>query len=204
MPTSSLTFFILKVFLWLPVCYWIWHYTAYESTLVTAYLTEILLNTAFPLLITGIEQVNTHFDIIVNITLPAAQVPQGMVAELPISINPLIYSHGLPLGLSLILSSPFSPLKTAFNLTLYLFTSFPFQLFGICFEFMKTLFLQTPKELTNNTILAPWQLDSIAVSYQMGSLVLPTITPIIIWLFLYRDFIVQFVPSLQNMINKSE
>ena len=202
MPINSLALFILKVFLWLPLCYWGWYYTANETTLAIAYLTKILLNSSFPLLISGIEQVSTHFDIVVNITLPAAQVPKGMVAELPIPINPLIYSHGLPLGLSLILASPFSYCKTPLNLVLILLISIPFQIFGICFEFMKTLFLQTPKELTSYVKLYSWQLDGIAVGYQMGSLVLPTIVPIIIWLFLYRDFIVQFVPTLQKIINK--
>jgi len=42
-------------------------------------------------------------------------------------------------------------------------------------------------------------MDAVAIGYQMGALVFPAVTPIIIWLFLYRDFIVQFYPGLDKV-----
>ena len=199
MQTNSLIPFIIKVFLWLPICYWGWFFAANTTTIVTAYLTELVLTSSFPQLISSIEQIDYHLDIIVKVTMPSQQVPKGMVAEIAISINPLIYNYGLPLCMALILASPASLLKTFINLIISVLLLLPIQIWGICFEFMKVLFLQTPSQLTGNIILYQWQLDTIAIGYQMGALVLPVVTPIIIWLSLYRNFIVQFVPALRQI-----
>ena len=199
MQNKQLTKLIIKVFLFLPVCYWAWYYSASYTVMVVAYLAELLLKTSFPNLISGIEQIGYHLEIVANVTIPTSEVPKGMVAELPVPINPLIYNYGLPICMALILSSPGSLLKTFYNIILSVLLLLPIQLWGVCFEFMKVLFLQTPRHLTANVAIQPWQMDAVAIGYQMGALVFPAVTPIIIWLFLYRDFIVQFYPGLDKV-----
>ena len=199
MQAKLLTKFIIKVFLFLPICYWVWYYSASHTIRVVAYLAELLLKTSYPKLISSIEQIGYHLDIVVNVTIPAGEVPKGMVAELPIPINPLIYNYGLPLCTALILSSPGSPLKASYNIFLSILLLLPIQLWGVCFEFMKVLFLQTPRHLIANIAIQPWQMSIIAIGYQMGALVLPAVTPIIIWLFLYRDFMIQLSPGLHKV-----
>lgn len=195
MQINPLTSFILKVFLWLPVCYWCWYSSAEFVSIIITYLTELVINFSFPDLIFGVEQIGHNLEILVKATVPTQDMRQGMVAELPIPINPLIYNFGLPLCIALILSSPGSLLKTLFNCALSFLLLLPVQLWGICFDFMKTIFLQTPSHLINNFTLQPWQLELIGISYQIGTLVLPSVAPVIIWLFLYRNFVAQFIPS---------
>jgi len=190
-------FFILKLSLLLPFCYFGWYYIADSLTLLTGYLTETLINTLFTELISTIEINHTQLDIIVNVTLPKAQVPTGMLPEIVISINPLIYSYGLPVSIALILASPFQAWKTFASLILMPFLLLPIQLWGVCFELMKTLFLQYPKEFTSHIMLYPWQNDMIAVAYQLGALVLPSVAPIIFWIILYKEFVTQFVPTYE-------
>ena len=198
MQVSPLFSFIIKVFLWLPVCYWGWYSLAEFSTLVVVNLTEPFLQYLFPRLISSIEQMGYTMEVIANVTVPAQNIPDGMIAELPIPVNPLIYSYGLPLTLALILASPFNFVKTFRNIFISILLFLLIQIWGVSFEASKVLFLQTPPELIGNTSLRSWQLDIVALGYQFGVLILPAIAPILAWTLFYPDFIIRFVPVLHR------
>jgi hypothetical protein len=198
MQSKALTPFIFKVFLWLPFCYYFWYVSAPYSTIVTSYLTELLLKNTLGDLILGLEQTGHNIEVIVKATIAKGEVPKGMVAELPYPINPLQYHYGLPLCLALILSSSDSLLRKARNIVLSILLLLLVQLWGVYFDFLKSLFLQTPNHLIGNIILQNWQFDLIAICYQIGALVLPPVAPLIIWLFLYKNFVSQFIPAFNQ------
>ena len=195
---NPLLSFIMKVFLCLPACYWAWYALAEVTTLLVVYLTEPLLQLAFPKLIGSIEQVGHLVEVVANVTVAPQNVPRGMVAELPIPVNPLIYSYGLPLTLALILASPLIYIKTLRNILISIILFLLIQIWGVSFEALKVLFLQTPPKLIGNARLLSWQLDIIALGYQLGVLILPAVTPIIIWVLFYRDFIASYTPALRR------
>lgn len=196
MQINPLTAFIIKVFLCLPLCYWGWYYFADLTTWIVISVAEPLLQSLFPKLIIGIEQSGYLVEVIAEVTVPAQNVPRGMVAELPIPVNPLIYSYGLPLGLALTLASPFSFFRTLGVIFINLFLFLLIQVWGISFESTKVLFLQMSPELIGNMRLPSWQMDCIALGYQFGVLILPAVTPVIIWVVFYQSFIVRFTPVL--------
>ena len=198
LQTNPLLFFVIKVFLFLPVCYWSWYSLAELTTAIVVYWAEPLLQTLFPTLIAGIEQTGYLVDVIAEVTVPAQDVPQGMIAELPIPVNPLIYSYGLPLALALILASPLNFTRTLRNIIISTLVFLLIQIWGVCFESLKVLFLQTPAELLGNIKLPGWYLDVIALGYQLGALILPAVTPVIIWVWFYKDFIAGFVPAMRS------
>nr|WP_221893985.1 exosortase H-associated membrane protein [Bathymodiolus japonicus methanotrophic gill symbiont] len=162
------------------------------ATSVVVYWSEPLLQLLFPVLIAGIEQIGYRIEVIAEVTVASQNVPKGMVAELPIPVNPLIYSYGLPLALALILAFT----RTLRNIIISILVFLLIQIWGICFESLKVLFLQTPAELLGNIKLPGWQLDIIALGYQLGALILPAVTPVIIWVWFYKDFIAGFVPAM--------
>ena len=41
--------------------------------------------------------------------------------------------------------------------------------------------------------IAQWQLEAIVYGYQIGSLVVPTLAPIVLWLWMSRQFVVDVV-----------
>ena len=195
---NPLLSFVIKVFLFLPLCYWGWYSLAELATAIVVYWAAPLLQFLFPGLIVGIEQTGYLVDVIAEVTVSAQDVPQGMVAELPIPVNPLIYSYGLPLVLALILASPLNFAKTLGNIIISILIFLLIQIWGVCFESLKVLFLQTPSELLGDISLLSWQLDMIALGYQLGVLILPAVTPVIIWVWFYRDYIVRFTPALSR------
>ncbi|MCK5830373.1 MAG: hypothetical protein KAH20_08725 [Methylococcales bacterium] len=155
-------------------------------------------------LVLGIEQSGHNIEIIVKATIPQQDIPKGMVAELPYPINPLIYNFGMPLCLALILSSPNTSKRLGKNIALSIVLLLFVQTWGIYFDFLKSLFLQTPSHLIGHFVLQQWQLDVIAISYQIGALVLPPVTPLVIWMFLYKQFITQFIPVFYQIHDKEE
>lgn len=202
MQVNPLFSFVVKVFLCLPLCYWGWYSLAELATAIVVYWAEPLLQTLFPTLISGIQQTAFRVEVIAEVTAAAQNVPQGAVAELPIPVNPLIYSYGLPLALALILASPLNFAKTSRNIIISILVFLLIQIWGVSFEALKVLFLQTPPELIGNIKLPGWQLDIIALGYQLGVLILPAVTPVIIWVWYYRDFIAQLTPSLRRKITR--
>lgn len=196
MQVSPLLSFVIKIFLFLPLCYWGWYALAELATAVVVYWAEPLLQFLFPMLIVGIEQIGYRVEVIAEVTVAAQNVPKGMVAEIPIPVNPLKYSYGLPLALALILASPLNFAKTLRNVIISILVFLLIQIWGVCFESLKVLFLQTPVELLGNIRLPSWQLSIIALGYQLGSLILPAVAPVIIWVWFYKDFIAGFAPAL--------
>ena len=147
MQVSPLLSFVIKIFLFLPLCYWGWYALAELATAVVVYWAEPLLQFLFPALIVGIEQIGYRVEVIAEVTVAAQNVPKGMVAELPIPVNPLKYSYGLPLALALILASPLNFAKTLRNVIISILVFLLIQVWGVCFESLKVLFLQTPYNL---------------------------------------------------------
>ncbi|TXL16895.1 hypothetical protein BMR04_07950 [Methylococcaceae bacterium HT3] len=188
---SPLLAFVFKVFLLLPLCYWGWYALAELATAVVVYWAEPLLQCLYPGLINTIEQTGYRVEVVANVTVAVQNVPSGMVAELPIPVNPLIYSYGLPLALALILASPLDFTRTTRNIIISTLVFLLIQIWGVCFESLKVLFLQTPVELLGNISIASWQPDMIALGYQLGTLILPAVTPIILWVLFNQKFIAQ-------------
>lgn len=195
---NSLTLFIVKIFLCLPLCYWGWFYLADLSSWLLVGLAESLLQSLFPELILGIKQAGYLVEVIVKVTVPEQTIPKGMVAELPIQVNPLIYSYSLPLALALTLASPFKFYRTLGVIFINIFLFLCIQVWGIGFESMKVLFLQTSPDLIGNIRLPSWQIDFIALGYQLGVLILPAVTPIIIWLVFYQEAISLYAPIFKQ------
>lgn len=199
MRTNSLPFFVIKVILWLPLCYFIWYFFANYTTAIAGYLSEKLLVFFFPDLILGVEQIGHNIEVIVKATMPANEIPKGMIPELPVPVNPLKYNFGLPLCIALTMASNDTLLKHVRNAVICFLLLLPIQVWGICFDFFKSLFIQTPRHLIGDMIVQQWQMEVIGISYQVGALVLPAVAPIIIWILLYKRFIVGFIPELSRV-----
>ncbi len=202
MQSKALTPFIIKVLFWLPFCYYFWYISAPYTTIVTSYLIELLLKNSLGDFILGLEQTGYSIEIIVKATLSESEIPKGKIAELLYPINPLQYNYGLPLCLALILAATNSLLKSGRNIVISILLLLLVQLWGVYFDFLKSLFLQTPSHLVGNIVLQDWQFDFIAICYQIGALVLPSVAPLVIWLFLYKDFVSQFMPILEEPFDK--
>ena len=127
----------------------------------------------------GLLQVNTR----IRISMPEKDQESG-TAELVAEAKPANYAYGLPLFIALLLASGS---KRFFWRVLvgYAVLLIP-QTFSLVFDILKQIIVvaDSPAALG----VAWWQMEGIALGYQFGSLLLPALAPVALWLWLDREF----------------
>ncbi|WML91438.1 exosortase H-associated membrane protein [Thiothrix lacustris] len=194
--------FILGVILLLPLTFFLWYITASYHlapiTLITGKLLTILLPDALMWLrLDGhilVLASNFGHDIHGAIVSP----PTGEDA-LGFHLNPLIYSYSVPLLTALILATPcqYKMQNLAWGLLLIL----PTEIFSMIFSVLKTLTFDVGTAFQIQQGISPIGVDFIALGYQIGTLLLPMIAPLIIWISLNREFITKLAPQLEHSLN---
>lgn len=120
---------------------------------------------------------------------PGAQIlPNAKAArrgELIVEVSPQHYAYGLPLFLALLFAAGGTGRlwRALAGYALLL----PAQAFSITLDLLKQMAMAVaggPSALG----IATWQLNAIALGYQFGTLLLPTLAPIVVWLWLDRQF----------------
>jgi hypothetical protein len=171
--------FVLKVVLWLPIFYAVWYWVLTKAmTPPSAWLSMQLLKMLYP---SVIDRLMTEDGYVTIVTLlQAEKVASGDGFQLAFQINALKYSFGVSLYLAL---SAATPRTGRFeNMVLgALFLLIPL-VWGIVFETLKILAFDLSDQFLPIAQLSPIQLEFLALGYQWGSLLLPLLLPVIVWL----------------------
>ena len=202
MTQKPLRRFMLGVIVFFPVTFFVWYMTAAYHLAPITLITGKLLAGMVPdalmwLRLDGHTLVlasNFGHDISGAIVSP----PVGEDV-LGFHLNPLIYSYSLPLLAALILATP--SLHKAQNLLWGLLLILPTEVFSMTFSVLKTLTFDVGAAFQIQQGISPTEADLIALGYQVGTLLLPMIAPLIIWVALNRDFLTQLAPQLEQTLN---
>jgi hypothetical protein len=196
---NPLAAFILKVVLWLPFCLAGWYYLAPSLVWPVGLLSDWIMTSIFPEIFQDIEQQGDRLDFITELALPAALLkgqPEGVSGDLVFTVNPLLYSYGLPLYTALSIATPGDPQnedlkwnKWLWGLPLLLL----FQVWGVCFDGLKTLLFTLGPEISAQMAFSSLAMDGVALGYQLGYLILPSVLPLVIWVVQYRDYLSEMV-----------
>lgn len=191
--------FILRVLIWLPVCVAGWYYLAPSLVWPVALLSDWFLTTFFADVIDGVEQLGDRLDIVTLLPLPASLskgLQPGSSADLVFSMNPLIYSYGLPLFTALTIAAPENPADEDLKWRNWLW-GLPLllvaQVWGICFDVLKTLLYTLGPEISQRMAFSSIEMDAVALGYQLGYLILPSVLPMAIWVVQYRSALADMV-----------
>ena len=120
----------------------------------------------------------------IQVALPDSGKKERGSAELVAEADPAHYAYGLPLFLALLLASRS---RHFFRRALagYLILLIP-QAFSLVFEILRQIMVAGGR--AGALGIDQWQMEGIAMGYQVGSLLLPTLAPVAVWLWLERDF----------------
>ncbi len=194
--------FMLGVIVFFPLTFFVWYISATfhlaPITLITGKLLSVLIPDALMWL-----RLDGHTLVLAS---NFGHDLNGAVISPPIGddvlgfhLNPLIYSYSLPLLAALILATPSQ--HKAQNLLWGLLLILPTEVFSMTFSVLKTLTFDVGVAFqTQQGISAPLA-DFIALGYQVGTLLLPMIAPLIIWVALNRAFLTQLAPQLEHTLN---
>ena len=172
--------FVMRVFLWLPPCFALWYLGAHVHTEVAAGFARLFVAFFNGLLVTATE--NRTVELVFVTTLEVRQA--GASGVLTVEVNPLIYTYGLALLLALMLAARARWWHLVAGAAILL----PFQGWGIAFDFLAQVGAKMGPEIAAQAGLTGAR-EAIALAYQLGNLLFPSLVPVIVWVALERPFI---------------
>lgn len=163
--------------LWLVVALAVWYPLRHWMVLAPAWLAREVMTAAFPRWVTGAQ-----FDGGVQVLLTSLRIvsADNRLGELAPEVNGLSYAYGAPLLAALLLAS--RTRRWWWKLPAGLLALVPFQAWGICFTWLLQIAVVAGEQTRGQTRFGPLESNLIAVGYQFGFLILPTLAPVLLWL----------------------
>jgi hypothetical protein len=176
---SAIAWFLLVTLLWMQVARW----TSYPI----ASLAHVVFDNSATHWVRAVHNTpgNMEVETRIEVVLPGGKQAGRGSAELVAEADPARYAYGLPLFLALLLAARsrhfFRRAATG-----YLILLLP-QTFSLVFEILRQIV--TAGGRPGAMGIDQWQVEAIAMGYQVGSLLLPTLAPVALWLWFDRTFI---------------
>lgn len=174
MKNASLGPFVVRAVLWLPPCFAAWYWTATFHAAVAAAVARWLAERVSPGLIAATEQVGRG---LVFVTTVQVQAGPGQAGVLTVDVNPLVYTYGVALFAALSLAAKARWWTLPLGIALLL----PFQGWGIAFDLLAQLGAKLGPDVAAQAGVAGWRAEAVALGYQAGSLILPSLAPAALW-----------------------
>jgi len=181
-PASlSIRSFVLRCALWLAPCFAAWYFAAPLHSPIAGVAARPVIALFAPGIVSAIERQGV--DLVFVTTLEVHPAP-GVTAVLLAEVNPLLYTYGLALFAALMLASGWRWRAMAAGAALLLV----FQGWGIAFDLLAQLGLHQGPEVALQAGLANWRREVIALGYQLGTILFPSLAPVILWAAFNRGF----------------
>jgi hypothetical protein len=204
MLLSPLRRFLLAALLWLPFAFFVWFWFAAPLVWPVIQLTKFVLLGAWPQLFTSVTQgadlldaeghILEHLPYLMQLSTsilvdvaPAGAAPHfGFIEP---TVNPMVYGYALPLLAGLALATPLRLRRRLAQLA----AGFPLiwlaQAFGVISESLKIATIDAGPLGAEAAARAGLSLNLIALCYQFGYLILPSLVPAVLWIVCNRTFI---------------
>jgi hypothetical protein len=173
----------------------LWWWVSGLTVKVPVWLAGLALSTLWPDLVASVSQGFNNggmptMDVLTRIAVsepgPSGQM---MTGYLEATVHPLLYGYSLPLFFGLCLATPQEEERRWGQLMLGCLAIWLAQAFGIAADALKVLALSSGPEAAAAVLEAGLNVNAIALCYQFGYLILPTVVPAALWLALNRPFI---------------
>lgn len=177
---ALLLFFARSVACLLPLL-WGWSLLAPWLAQPAAALTHMALEFWASGWVQSVHKTLGLIEVQTRLTVPMA----GGVGEIIADANPARYGYGLPVLWALLLGAggPKRVRKMAGGALLLV----PAQAFTLTLDLLKQMAMAVPGGARSLGI-AQWQLEAIGLGYQLGALVIPTLVPVLLWLWLDQAY----------------
>lgn len=183
---------LILAFLWMIFGFMLWYYlSAFHGIPVRLLASEILSRILGPEFMGIVVNPDHHYLFQVQTTVPF-QFPDGSREALGFIINPLIFGFGLPLLFGLVMASGVSLLKKLLVLLIGYFCIMLVQVWGVVWQTLKMLAFNFGPDAHQLVVEAGVSEELIALCYQLGVLIFPPLTPIILWVLTNWRLVEQF------------
>ncbi len=188
--------YFAEVFFCLIFCLSAWFLTAKILNIPLVWLTDITLSFLSGGTFTDVEMyysntegfklINQQFILSTNIP-PPGDFPVNAIT------NPLIYGYGLAVFAALTLATPKNEARKWKEIGIAYIIFLFIQLIGISIKALMQFIFYSPESIKAHFPLIASHTDILGISYQISTLVLPPVTPLILWIFFNTSFIEQLI-----------
>ena len=182
---SVLTMFALSAFAWVIALTLAWTKVSAWTSYPVGVLAHIALEQTAPMWVREARLTPGSMEVDTAVAIPVAQAG-GRMAEFTVEVSPSRYAYGLPIFLALLLAARGKGRgwRAAAGYALLL----PAQAFSLTMSLLMQIVLTAQTDIRLLRI-SQWQMEAIVYGYQVGALVLPTLVPVLLWLWLDRQFV---------------
>lgn len=184
---SAITIFVLSAFAWMIFLTLAWTKVSAWTSYPVGMLAHVALEQSAPMWVRQVRLApgNMVVDSAVSIT-----DANGRRGEITVDASPARYAYGLPIFLALLLAAR-GKKRVGRAVAGYLLL-LPAQAFSLTFYVLMQLVLTTQLDIRALRV-EQWQMELIVYAYQVGALVVPTLAPIVLWLWLDKKFVADVV-----------
>lgn len=177
--------FFVRALLWLIPALALWYWLRHWMVLPPAWLAEQIMLLNFPGWVLDVRQDGLAFALETTIPYTGQGAPAG--ATVSVRANPLAYAYGLPLLVALLAAARAQ--GWWWKVPLAALVLVPFQAWGVCFAWLVQIAVHIGEMTRGVTGFSALQVNVIAIGYQLGYLLLPTLMPMLLWLYMERRFV---------------
>ena len=186
-PVTALT---LRVFAWLPICFGVWYFSSILFVQPMAWVLDGVMVLMFPDVIANIYASGTELFARTHVPAEGQGLTGRLAGAIFISVNPLKYGYSIPLYTALVMASPEGEAWSKLSAwILGIFILAVAQVFGVGTDILHTLASvvgEAARDLLGFSLIG---YEGLALAYQFGYLILPSVTPIVLWLWQFRSVI---------------
>ena len=177
---------VIGVLFWLPLAFLVWYNWSGLLLLPGIKLASAWLTHVFPATFDGFAYTETGWTCGVLI----AEGSRHGVASF--ALNPLLYSYGLPLLVALTMAAPLSGRRQALQLLVGVVLCSLVLSWGLVFDSLKTVLFELG-QLPGSSVKPDISKELVALGYQLGSLIMPGIVPVVYWVLANRQLVATVV-----------
>jgi hypothetical protein len=179
---DSLGRWVARVFLWLVPSFALWYLASTPLAHLQAALARPAAGAWFPGLVSGWDAAGGIIEFATR--LQARQ--GGRVGELIFSVNALLYSYGLALFAALSLAT--APRRWG-ALLAGLAALTALSAWGVLFDLLQQTFIAEGALAAPDYLPTPVERNLIALGYQAGIILFPSVAPLVAWAVAHREFV---------------
>lgn len=167
----------------------VWSKVSPWTSWPVAELSQVVLEQTAPMWVRSAHNEFGKMEVETTVEMPV-QDAGGRLASIVVEADPGRYAYGLPIFLALLFAVRLRG-RSGHALLGYLLL-LPAQAFSLTMFVLIQIVLYA--KLSAEVLKVPhWQIEAIVYGYQVGTLVIPTLVPIMLWLWVEREFFFKVV-----------
>ena len=197
--TISVKGFLLKIIIWLPVTFVAWYFLTPVILYIVSYLVKAIFMFLAPHAVLAIEQQGHLIEVVTKF----AASEKGKDA-LTFTVNGMKYGYGIALFFAILLTTPDKLSNKIQNLYVGFLILIIVQVWGVTFDMLVTFVFKLGRGIGETMGTTEFTRELIALGYQMGYLILPSVTPILLWFTMYQQEVVKMAPKFAQVKKKKK